>query len=123
MKRLSIAALIIVFAFLLVNIGLAADGGGGPGNDGGGHPGGLPNPLGVGSIADLLKNVLEWLSKTIAPLIFTGMVLIGAYQILFAAGDPTKAKTGKNTILYAVIGYAIILIGWGIASIIQDLLS
>lgn len=88
----------------------------------GGNPSSLPNPLDVGSISELLEKILKWLAETIAPLIFAGMILIGAYQILFAAGNPNKVKTGKNTILYAVIGYAIILIGWGIASIIKDLL-
>ncbi len=40
-----------------------------------------------------------------------------------AAGNEEKFATGKRTVLYAVIGYAIILIGWGITSIIQSLLS
>ena len=41
--------------------------------------------------------------------------------MLFAGGDPEKFKSGKMTILYAAIGYAIILISKTIASIIKSI--
>ena len=51
------------------------------------------------------------------------MVLVGAFQILTSAGDPEKAKKGRNTILYAVIGFAFVLLAEGVSFIIQDVLS
>jgi hypothetical protein len=51
------------------------------------------------------------------------MILIGAFQMLFSGGNEEKFKLGRKMILYTAIGYAIILIGWGLTSIIRDFLS
>ncbi|MEK7629941.1 MAG: pilin [Patescibacteria group bacterium] len=82
--------------------------------------GGLCNPLGdTNDISDLIHKIVNWLVTLSAP-IAVGMIVWGAFQMIFAAGDPEKFKTGKKTILYTLIGYAIILIGWGITSIITN---
>ncbi|MDI6734327.1 MAG: hypothetical protein QMD50_02430 [Patescibacteria group bacterium] len=83
----------------------------------------LTNPLNATSTIGILNNIIIALQVYIAPPIAAIMVLIGAFQILFAAGDPEKFKTGKKTILYAFIGYAIVLIAGGITSIITDILK
>ena len=70
----------------------------------------------------LLHAIVNWLI-TIGTPIAVGMVLFGAYQMIFAGGDPEKFSAGKKTILYTVIGYVIILIGWGMTSIIRNFLS
>ena len=83
----------------------------------------LPNPLGeTGTIPELLEKIVGWLILIASP-IAAGMIIYGAFQILFAAGDPEKFKTGKRTILYTIVAYAIIFIGWGIVSIIEDVLG
>ncbi len=82
----------------------------------------LTNPLGASSFEDLLKNIVDWLI-TIATPIAVGMILIGAFQIIFAGGNPERFATGRKTILYTAIGYAIIVIGWGMVSIIRDVLN
>ncbi|MDP1706392.1 MAG: pilin [bacterium] len=79
----------------------------------------LPNLLGVDSADGLIDKILVFLMKIGAP-IFVLFVLIGAFQIMFAAGNAEKWKTGKNTIIYAVIGYAIILIANGIDDVIRS---
>ncbi|MDP3724915.1 MAG: pilin [Nanoarchaeota archaeon] len=82
------------------------------------------NPLGPGvtTIEALLKRIINWLITIAAP-IAAGMVVYGAYQMLFAAGEPEKVKTGRNTILYTVVGYGIILISWGVVSIVENFLK
>jgi hypothetical protein len=83
----------------------------------------LLNPLGeTNSITDLLKKIVDWMAVIATP-IATGMIIFGAFQMLFAGGSPEKFTAGKRTILYTVVGYAIILIGWGFTSIITELLS
>lgn len=83
----------------------------------------LPNPLGeTGTIPELLEKIVSWLILIASP-IAAGMIIYGAFQILFAAGDPEKFKIGKRTILYTVVAYAIIFVGWGIVSIIEDVLG
>lgn len=93
------------------------------------HPAGgktikLKNYLGGEStIAGVLDNIIDGIRDFIAPPIVAIMVIYGAFQMLFAAGDPENFKTGRKTILYAVVGYAIILIASGISKIIEDLLT
>jgi len=79
----------------------------------------LPDPLGGGTIIDLLRKIVDWLQKIANP-IAAIMIIYGAYQILFAGGEAEKVKTGRNTIIYAAVGYGIILIGWGLTSIISE---
>lgn len=83
----------------------------------------LQNPLGsTNSITDLLKNIIQWMITIGAP-IAVAIIIYGAAEMLFAGGNPEKFKKGKNVILYAVIGYGIITIGWGIVAIIEKLLQ
>ncbi|MCL4499705.1 MAG: pilin [Chloroflexi bacterium] len=90
----------------------------------------LTNPLCTGGQANcqnstatgLIKNIVGWIF-TLATPIAVGMIIVGALQMVTAAGSEDKFSTGKRTVLYAVIGYAIILIGWGITSIIQSILG
>ena len=82
----------------------------------------IPDPLQYGTIEKALEGIAQWIAKIAAPIVAI-MILVGAYQILFSAGDPEKVKTGRRTILYTVIAYGIILIGWGITSIIKNLAS
>ena len=55
--------------------------------------------------------------------IVTLMVLIGAFQILTAAGNAEKVTKGRNTIMYAAIGFVVVLFAGGITSIIRSILS
>jgi|AntAceMinimDraft_18_1070375.scaffolds.fasta_scaffold115884_2 hypothetical protein len=120
--------IVFAIAFGLFACLTLAQGGAGNGNgDGGGGADPaqgitLQNPAGSDTIAELIHNITSGL-VTIATPIVAIMVLIGAFQILFAAGDPEKFKLGKKTILYTIIGYAIILVASGITSIIKNLLS
>lgn len=82
----------------------------------------LPNPIGSNDITDILKKIVNYLIKIGAPILAI-MILIGGFQILTAGGNPEKVKTGRHTILYSVIGYAIILSAWGIVAIIEKLLE
>jgi len=70
----------------------------------------------------LLRSIVNWLIRIGTP-IAVGMLIIGAFQMMFSGGNEDMIKRGRRTILYTAIGYAIILIGWGLTSIIQDFLS
>lgn len=113
--------LVLVSQPTIIFRSVSADTGGGPS---------LINPLcpaGDSSctrsnVEGLLNSIIDWLLRIATP-IAVGMILVGAFQIMFAGGDEEKFKRGKSTILYTAIGYAIILIGRGITLIIQDFLS
>ena len=81
------------------------------------------SPLGYGSLGGVVMNLIKVLDIYIAPPITALVILIGAFQILTAAGNEDKLKTGWKTIAWAAIGYAILLSAWGIIFIIQELLG
>ena len=84
----------------------------------------LPNPLG-GSCTDLvcpLNALINFLYSLAVPICVI-MVLVGGFQMVTAAGDPAKFSTGRKTILYAVIGFAVILIAGGVSTLIKNFLS
>jgi len=84
----------------------------------------LTNPLGdnTNSVGDVLSRIIDGLQTLAIPIVGI-MILVGGFQILFAGGDPEKFKKGKKTILYAVVGYAIILVANGIDELIRNILT
>lgn len=87
------------------------------------NPGGftLSNALDCDKVGDCIQNALNNIALLAIPIVAI-MVLVGGFQIMFAGGNPEKASQGRKTVLYAVIGYAIILISTGVVSIIRSIL-
>jgi len=82
----------------------------------------LVNPIGITSIEDLIRvitNYIFYLAIIIAPV----MIIIGAFMFMTSAGDPKKVSTGKNIILWTVVGLAVILFSKGIMSLIKSVLG
>ncbi len=115
-----LAMILAAFSILPANAVLADEGGTNPPCP----PNELCNPLGeTDTVMELIDKIIAALRDYIAPPIVALMVLYGAFQILFAGGEPEKFATGRKTILYAAIGYAIILIASGISLIIKSVLD
>jgi hypothetical protein len=64
-------------------------------------------------------NILFYVSIPVCSII----VLWGGFQILTAGGDAEKVKTGGKTILYAAIGFVVVLLSNGVVSIITSVVS
>lgn len=82
----------------------------------------IPNPLSANSIEELIDsliNAIFWLAVVIVPLI----IIIGAIYYIISGGSPEKIKTAKNIILYAVIGFAIVLLAKGLISMIKSIIG
>ncbi|MEK7512781.1 MAG: hypothetical protein AAB601_01120 [Patescibacteria group bacterium] len=86
------------------------------------HPVQLTNPLGQTNLLSIITGLMPRLIGIATP-IAAVMIIVGAFYMLFAGGDPAKFGTGKNIILYTAIGYAIILIAGGIPLLLQNILS
>ncbi len=117
----------IILKVLSVGTALAQGGnpqpGGGLPQPGGGNfnsPTTLLNPLGTATFAELVRAILRALFTLSIPIVSI-MVMVGGYYILTAAGNEERLKTGRNTITYAVIGFAVILIANGVVSLIREL--
>ncbi len=112
MKKIKNTLILLVSSFLLLKASNAS-----------GATVGLQNPLKVGSIPDFIYTVIDWFVVALGPAIAVIMIIYGGFQILTAGGDPKKFETGKQVILYAVVGYGIILVAEGVVLIIQKLLQ
>lgn len=82
----------------------------------------LPNPLQTTSIIDLLNTIIRSLTWVAAPIAVL-MIIVGAFQMMSAGGDPEKFKTGRKTILYAAVGFAIFLMARLLIGITAELLG
>ena len=53
----------------------------------------------------------------------TVMTLYGGFLMLTSAGDPAEVAKGKSAVLWAVTGFAVVLLSCGISSLIKNALG
>jgi len=86
----------------------------------------LPNPLSsLGQGATLLtvvQAVASFLLFIAAPLCGI-MVIVGGFQMMTAAGNPTKFSNGRKTLIYAAVGFVIVLFASSIVPLLKNILS
>lgn len=92
--------------------------------DSGGQSITITNPLGgiANNLVDLIGYILR-IAKGAAAVLAVFMIVYGAYQLLFAAGKPEAVKKAGKTILYAVIGLAVVLMSDLIIDIIKKIVN
>lgn len=84
----------------------------------------LPNPLGENTtLQSLIDTIFQFLAFKAGPIVVTFFIIIGAYQIVFSGGEAEKVTKGKNTIAYAAVGYAILLLATAIVNIVKRVLT
>jgi len=85
---------------------------------------GIPfkNPIEKNKIEEVIAAVVLWL-YAIAFALVPMMILIGAFYILTAAGDPEKINTGKKIILWTIVGLGIVILSTGVSELIKNLLE
>ncbi len=82
----------------------------------------VPNPIGYDTFGELMHAIVSFIRNValmIAPILF----IIAGLMYYFAGGNPDKAKTATNIILYTLIGLVIILIANGITAVITDIMG
>lgn len=82
----------------------------------------LTNPIGVSSFQGVVADIANFLLLIAVPLTAI-MALIGGFQMITAGGNPEKFANGRKTLMYAAIGFAVVLIAGGVASIIKNFIS
>ena len=81
------------------------------------------SPLGgYGNLQSLLDRVIYGLLILASPVVVI-MILWAAYQFIVSGGNPDKVTKARQTILWAVVGYGILLLASGITKIIQQLFN
>ncbi len=80
----------------------------------------LTNPLGNKTFTQIIQGIIGYLILIGAPILAI-MVIYGGFLILSAGDSPEKVKSGKDVILWAVVGYIVILSSWGVIYIIREI--
>jgi hypothetical protein len=88
-----------------------------------GQPLTLINPLGnVNSVNDLVKNIGAFMLALAVPICGI-MVIVGAFQMMTAAGDPAKFSKGRMTLFYAAIGFIVVLFATSVVPVLKSILG
>lgn len=85
----------------------------------------IPDPLDCDGHCDLLgiiNKIIDFLKIIVIPLA-TIMIIVSGIQYLTSAGNEERASKAKKTMLYAVIGLAIVLAVDFIVGLIQEILQ
>ena len=83
----------------------------------------ISNPLGEGAtIETLIVNIIDFLVLIAIP-ILTLVILYAAFLMFTAGGKEEQFKQGKTALLYALIGFAILLASEGIARLIEAVIT
>lgn len=81
----------------------------------------LPNPLSASTFNQVVSQVIGFLIAIAIPLTAI-MALIGGLQMITANGDPEKFTNGRKTLMYAAIGFAVVVLASGVVAIISNIL-
>ncbi len=82
----------------------------------------IPNPLCDSTLLELIRRIgtfLQWLAIILAPAIF----IIAGIMYLISGGNPERVKTASKMMLWAAIGFVIILLSFGLVNVIMDLIG
>jgi hypothetical protein len=80
------------------------------------------NPLEYETFGELIDAIIKFIFY-IAIVIVPLMLIIGAFYLLTAAGDPKKIGTGKNVIIYTLIGLVVIMLARGLIAVIESVIG
>lgn len=80
------------------------------------------NPLEYETLGELIDAIIKFIFN-IAVVVVPLMIIIGAFYLITAGGDPKKIGTGKNIIVYTLIGLAIIMLARGLLAMIESIIG
>lgn len=85
----------------------------------------LVNPLGTSNLVgtnSVLSRISGFLLIVAAPICGI-MVLVGGFQMMTAAGDPKKFTEGRKTLVYAAVGFVIVLFASSVVPLLKSILG
>lgn len=68
---------------------------------------------------ELVENLINWVIRVIS-VVSAAFLVYGGIQYITSAGDPTKLKRAKDTILYSLIGLAIVALATVITAFVSS---
>jgi len=128
MKKYILPTLIISMLLIAVPLSTtiaADDGGGGGGGNGEINSDGLniPNPLGgVNNVTTLVGKIINFLIILAFP-ITAILIVYAGFLYITSAGNDEKVKTAQKALIWAIVGFAIVLVASSVPTIIEEFLS
>jgi len=111
----SITLLILMFVVFLIPVFSFAQVVGDPPLD----AGKISNPISAQTLEGLIKTILEGVLKIGIPIVALAIVYCG-FLFVSARGNPEAIKKAKESLLYTLIGAAILFGSWAIAQLITE---
>jgi hypothetical protein len=75
-------------------------------------------------VSGFLGNILAFINNTLVPLVFALAFLVfiwGMFKTFILGGsDPSKQDEGKQLMLYAIVGFVIMVSLWGIVNLFAE---
>lgn len=71
------------------------------------------------ALLDAIATFLFWVGMAIAPV----LLIIAGFYFVTSGGNPEKFKTGKNIVIYTIIGVVIMLFASGLIKVLQSVLG
>lgn len=47
------------------------------------------------------------------------MLIVGGFQLMMSAGDPKGVESGKNKVMYALVGFLVIFLSYWLVQVLQ----
>ena len=82
----------------------------------------LFDPLKSMDFKTLLNTILQDLTLLAIPVV-TIMVIVGAYYIITSGGNPGRRTKGKDYVLWAAIGFGVLILADSVALIVTNFLT
>lgn len=82
----------------------------------------LDNPLQADNLLELIDVLATWLFNLSIPIVVV-MIVYAGVMFLTSRGEPARVTKARQILLYAVVGFAIILIGKGFITLIESILN
>jgi hypothetical protein len=70
-------------------------------------------------LIDRIIGIVFWIATTFSFF----MIVIGGFLMVTSAGDPQKVGRGRNTVFYAIVGFAVMSLSKGIVALLLALLG
>ncbi|MEK9179919.1 MAG: hypothetical protein AAB897_00710 [Patescibacteria group bacterium] len=82
----------------------------------------LYDPLNKRTFVQVTESIIKFIYDISIPLVAI-LVLWGGFQMITSGGSPEKFSAGKKTILYAAIGFAVVIFAGGAVALIKSLVG
>ncbi|HOS88290.1 MAG TPA: hypothetical protein PL093_02040 [Candidatus Pacearchaeota archaeon] len=81
---------------------------------------GIPNPLTIKNLPELLGRIADFI-QTLAIALCLPFFLWGGVVIITSGGDPQKVKNGRNIIIFTMVGVIVAFLAKTMFSILETL--